>query len=144
MELFQILAVLLGVSGALIAPTIWFYRHSIKRSDEENKAIISKLESTNTAAFTEIKKDLKDFRNHFDYQLNTVHQSVDTRNREMKEFVAKELEYFRNYITNIERKIEQTRERSHEIEKDLLRLENTIQRDYITKSDLEGIVKNIN
>lgn len=136
-QFFQILAVLLGVSGALIAPTIWFYRHNTSRIENDSKSVIEKLEQNNSKAYSAIRTDLKDFRTHFDLQLNEVQRSVDARNREMKDFVSKELEHVRNHITSIELKVDQTRERNHEIEKDLLRLENVIGKDYITKDHLK-------
>lgn len=136
-EVFEIVIVLITVSATLIAPTIWFYRHNTSRIEKDNEKIVKKLEESNASAFTEIKDDLRSFRSHFDQQLSEVHRAVESKNREMRDFVAKEIQYVRDQITAIDTKIDQTRERTHEIEKDLLRLQALITKEYVTKSDLE-------
>lgn len=140
MQFWQILVVLISIAGAMVAPTIWFYRHNNTRIEADSKAMVAKLEQANAQAFSNIRDDLKDFRGHFDARFGEVYIAVDSKNREMKELMTKELEFIRKHISGIENKIEDTRERSHTLEKDLLRLQATLGKDYITRDDLQHFI----
>lgn len=140
-DIWQLIGALLVVSGAIIAPTVWYFQHNTARLEAENEKIVTKLENTNAISFKSLKEDLKDFREHFDSKISEVYISMDSRNREVKEFVSHELGQVKRVVNDIDAKLDQTRERSHEIEKDLLRLENKISQDYITRDQLFEIMR---
>lgn len=141
-ELWQMITVLLGICGVICGPTVWFFRTNSARLEVENEKNITKLESSNATAFKDIKSDLRDFRSHFDSKISEVYVAVESKNRELKDFVSKELDYIKSHVTSIEDKVHQTRERSHELEKDLLKLQSLISRDYITREDLYEYIRN--
>jgi hypothetical protein len=136
LELWQLAVVLIAICTALTGPLVWFFRTNTARLEKDNEKIITKLENSNEASFKGIKDDLKDFRSHFDTKISEVYVAVESKNRELKDFVSKELDYVKNHISTVEGKIYETRERGHEIEKDLLKLQSLISKDYITREDL--------
>lgn len=155
----EIFLVIITIAGTMIGPTIWAVRSTMRKAEEHTKSVetntttlIEKFEKSNSTLFSSAKQDnaesfktikdeLKDFRIHFDSKISEVYVAVDTKHRELKDFVQKELDYIRTHIGDIEFKIDQTRERSHEIEKDLLRLQTTLGKDYITKGELFDFLK---
>jgi hypothetical protein len=141
-ELWQIVLTLFSICGVVIAPSIWYFQHTTSKLEQDNEKIINKLENSNLDSFKGIKEDLKDFRTHFDSKISEVYIAVDNKNRELKDIMSKELEFIRVHISTIDHKLDETRERTHEIEKDLLRLQSTIGRDYITKDDLQDFIRN--
>jgi hypothetical protein len=136
MELWQVVTVLFGICVAITGPAIWFFKTNTARLEKENDKIVNKLESSNTNAFKDIKNDLKEFRTHFDSKISEVYVAVDSKNRELKDFVSKELDYVKNHVLSVEEKVHAAREHSHGIEKDLLKLQLAIGKDYITRDDL--------
>lgn len=140
-DIWQLIGALLAVSGVIVAPTIWYFQHNTSRIESENERNVTKLERTNTISFQSLKEDVKDFREHFDSKISEVYISMDSRNREVKEFVSQELAQVKRAIGDIDVKLDQTRERGHEIEKDLLRLERRISQDYITRDQLFEIMR---
>lgn len=136
LELWQLLSGLFGVCVIITGPAIYFLRTNTTRLETENEKIVNKLETSSTSSFKDIKNDLKDFRSHFDSKISEVYVAVESKNRELKDFVSKELDFIKSHITSVEDKVYQTRERSHEIEKDLLKLQSLISKDYITRDDL--------
>lgn len=136
LELWQIAVVLFTICTCITGPLVWFYRTSTARLEADNEKIMTKFETTNETAFKGIKDDLKDFRTHFDTKISEVYVAVDSKNRELKDFVSKELDYVKNHVQTVESKVYETRERSHEIEKDLLKLQSLIAKDYITREDM--------
>lgn len=136
LELWQLVTVLFGICATILGPVIWFFRTNTGRLEVENEKIVSKLETSSTTSFKDIKNDLREFRSHFDSKISEVYVAVESKNRELKDFVSKELDFIKSHITSVEDKVYQTRERSHEIEKDLLKLQSLISKDYITRDDL--------
>lgn len=142
LELWQLVTVLFGICLTILGPVILFFRTNTTRLEEENAKIVTKLEASNTSSFKEVRDDLKDFRSHFDSKISEVYVAVESKNRELKDFVSKELDFIKSHITSVEEKVYETRERSHEIEKDLLKLQSLISKDYITRADLYEFLQN--
>jgi chromosome segregation ATPase len=128
-SVWEIALALIAIGGALIAPTVWFYRTSLAKIEVQNERLGEKVST-----------EIRDLRSHFDNKLSSVYLMVEERQKEMRVFVSTEMNEVKTNISNIDKKIDDTRERSHELEKDLLRLKHQIGKDYITKSDLERIV----
>lgn len=154
-SVMQLVLVVLSICATMAAPTIWLVRKSdeniksvevstailIEKFEKSNSKLFSSAKEDNAASFKNIKDELKDFRIHFDSKISEVYVAVDTKHRELKEFVQKELDYIRTHVNDIELKIDQTRERNHEIEKDILRIQSVLGKDYITKIDLLDYIK---
>ena len=136
LSLIEAVGVLLSLCFGLLAPTIWFYRHSTTRLETDNEKIINDVKSSNKEQFGDLKGDLREFRNHFDTKISEVYISLDTKNRELKDFLLKEIDYLRVGIEKVDQSVILTNNRSHELEKDILRLQNTLIKDYISKRDL--------
>ena len=136
LSLIEAVGVLLSLCFGLLAPTVWFYRHSTTRLETDNEKIISDVKASNKEQFGDLKGDLREFRNHFDTKISEVYISLDTKNRELKDFLLKEIDYLRVGIEKVDQSVILTNNRSHELEKDILRLQNTLIKDYISKRDL--------
>lgn len=136
LSLIEAVGVLLSLCFGLLAPTVWFYRHSTTRLENDNEKIINDVKASNKEQFGDLKGDLREFRNHFDTKISEVYISLDTKNRELKDFLLKEIDYLRVGIEKVDQSVILTNNRSHELEKDILRLQNTLIKDYISKRDL--------
>lgn len=139
-SILEAVGVLLAVSAALVGPTVWFYRHNTSRLDAENEKIINEVKSSNKDQFIDLKSDLREFRVHFDSKISEVYIALDSKNRELKEFLLKEIDYVRAGIDKVDNSVMLTNNRSHELEKDLLRLQNTIVKDYVSKDDIPHLL----
>lgn len=137
----ELLVGLFAICTALVGSTIWFLKWYSGKVATDNEKIIFEIKNNNMLTFTSLKDDLKEFRSHFDTRIGDVYSAVDSKNRELKEFVSKELDYIRSHVDTIEGKITQTREHTHELEKEMLRIQSTIGKDYITRDDLREYLK---
>lgn len=147
-ETIELLIALFTVSGLILGPTIWMFRQSM--SSVSTKMSQHQLETTTKT--NELTAALKEFRDHFDSKITDVHMlmdrkisemylNVDIKNRDLKEWFSRELESVLNMTASIERKIDSTKEHTHQVEKDLLRLQGEVGKDYITKTDLERLLR---
>jgi uncharacterized coiled-coil DUF342 family protein len=137
----ELLVGLFAICTALVGSTIWFLKWYSGKVATDNEKIIFEIKNNNMLTFTSLKDDLKEFRSHFDTRIGDVYSAVDSKNRELKDFVSKELDYIRSHVDTIEGKITQTRDHTHELEKEILRVQSTIGKDYITKDDLRDYLK---
>lgn len=146
------LVVVLGVSGTIVAPAIWYARTQSNKTQENTEkmmnhirdstketveALINRHEKTSQ----ETREDLKEFREHFDKRIGEIYTSIDTKNKELREFITTEINYIKNLITELERKIDSTREKNHEIEKELMRIQNDAQKTFVSKEHFNAIIK---
>jgi peptidoglycan hydrolase CwlO-like protein len=137
MNEWQLLVALFAVCSAILAPTLWYFRSTINRLDAKDMA----SKSEHNQSLTNLWNELKSFRDHFDNKISDTHSVVDSKNKELKELVSSEIEFVLKNVSEIERKLDSNKEHSHQIEKDLLRLQAKVGKDYITKEDLEFIMK---
>jgi uncharacterized coiled-coil DUF342 family protein len=137
----ELLVGLFAICTALVGSTIWFLKWYSGKVATDNEKIIFEIKNNNMLTFTSLKDDLKEFRSHFNTRIGDVYSAVDSKNRELKDFVSKELDYIRSHVDTIEGKITQTRDHTHELEKEILRVQSTIGKDYITKDDLRDYLK---
>lgn len=151
-ELVKILAVLLTMATILIGPSVYYLRFNANKNEQKNSAMFESMQKTNEKAFEKIensqresnnsiKSDLKEFRTHLESRFSEVHTTVDVKIKELKEQISKELEYSKLHISTITSKVDSNSEKAHNIEKDLLRLENILSKEYITKEQLEMILQ---
>lgn len=151
-ELIKIMAVLLTMAGILIGPSVYYLRFNSNKNDQKNAAMfesmtakhekaLEKIDSNQRESNISIKSDLKDFRTHFDSRFVEVSTTFDAKLKELKEQISKELEYSKQHISALSNKLDNNNEKAHSIEKDLLRLENVLGREYITKEQLEMILQ---
>lgn len=141
LELWQLVTVLVSVCGVILGPAVWFFKTNTTRIESENEKFITKFENSSTQSFKDLKEDLKDFRRHLDSKISEVYVAVDSKNRELKEFVSKELDFIKQHIQQVEGRVHDYREQSHDIEKKLLKLESLLSKDYITREDLYEYIK---
>lgn len=136
----------------LVAPAIWYARsQSEKTYESAEKMILALKESTsdmvgslvNTQERTskETREDLKEFRIHFDKRISEIYNSIDTKNKEMRTFITSEINLIKSLINDLERKIDFTREKSHELEKEMMKLQNENQKMFVTKEHFNAIIK---
>lgn len=144
LPIIEAIGVLLAVCLGLIAPTVWFYKHNTSRLENENEKIITQVKESNKDQFSDLKTDLKEFRIHFDSKISEVYVALDSKNRELKDFLLKEIDYVRTGIDKVDHSVMMTNNRSHELEKDLLRLQNTLVKEYVSKSDLTMLISGNN
>lgn len=136
LTIIEAVGVLLTVSVGLLAPTVWFYRHNTSRLEADNEKIITEVKSSNKDQFIDLKSDLREFRIHFDSKISEVYVALDSKNRELKEFLLKEIDYVRAGLDKVDNSVILSNNRSHELEKDILRLQNTLVKDYVSKDDI--------
>lgn len=141
LSVWQIVFVFLSVSGVILAPSIWFVKYQVQKTDRQTAALVESLNHTQEKASKETRDDLRDFRLHFDKRITEVYTSIDTKNKELREYIQTELGYIKNLISDIEVKLDITREKGHELEKELMRVQNDIQKRFVSKDHLDAMIK---
>lgn len=159
LALWQTISVILGVSAVIVAPSIWYTRKQAEKNEKETEKLesdVQKLvdamkESTEKTveaminrheqSSKETRADLKEFREHFDKRIGEIYSSIDTKNKELREFITNEILFIKNLINELERKIDVTREKNHELEKELMRIQNDTQKNFVTKEHFNAIIK---
>lgn len=151
-EFLKIMLTLLSVASVLIGPSVWYLRFNSNKNDEKNKELIKsiqekhdksleRIEKTQSDSIVSIKSDLKEFRTHLDTRFSEVYNTVDAKMREIREQLVKEMDYLKKHIGSLEQRVESQNEKSHQIEKQILMLENVLSKEYITKEQLEMILQ---
>jgi CRISPR/Cas system-associated endonuclease Cas3-HD len=152
LEIWQIISVIFGMCAMLVAPAIWYSRtQSIKTQDgaekmvkalrDSTKEMIESISSTQEKSSKETREDLKEFRAHFDKRISEIYTSIDTKNKELRYFITAEINLIKTLINDLERKIDMTREKSHELEKEMMRIQNENQKNFISKDHFNAIIK---
>lgn len=151
-EFIKIMVALLGTAATLIGPSVYYLRFNSNKNDQKNKELISEIQSRHDKALeriennqkefnVSIRADLKEFRIHLDGRFTEVYTTVETKLRELREQLSKEMDYIKNHVTKLEAGLETQSEKAHRIEKEILKLENLLSKEYITKDQLDMILK---
>lgn len=151
-ELLKLMGVLLAVAASLLGPSIYYIRTMAAKTDQKNEQLIKdissrqektldRIEKQQSDSITAIKMDFKEFRVHLDSRFADVMETVDTKVGALETRIGKDLDSLKNHYKTIELRIESHNEKSHGIEKDILRLQNTLSKDYITKDQLDVILQ---
>lgn len=151
-EFLKIMVALLGTAATLIGPSVYYLRFNSNKNDQKNKELISEIQSRHDKALeriennqkefnVSIRADLKEFRIHLDGRFTEVYTTVETKLRELREQLSKEMDYIKNHVTKLEAGLETQSEKAHRIEKEILKLENLLSKEYITKDQLDMILK---
>lgn len=151
-EFIKIMVALLGTAATLIGPSVYYLRFNSNKNDQKNKELISEIQSRHDKALeriesnqkefnVSIRADLKEFRIHLDGRFTEVYTTVEVKLRELREQLSKEMDYIKNHVTKLEQGLESQSEKAHRIEKEILKLENLLSKEYITKDQLDMILK---
>ena len=151
-EFLKIMAALLSIAATLIGPSIFYLRFNSNKNDQKNKEMINEIQSRNDKTLERLEKnqndfnlsmraDLKEFRIHLDGRFTEVYTTVDTKLRELRDQLAKEMDYIKNHVAKLENGLETQSEKAHRIEKEILKLENLLSKEYITKDQLDMILQ---
>jgi len=151
-EFLKLMVALLGTAATLIGPSVYYLRFNSNKNDQKNKELISEIQSRHDKALeriennqkefnVSIRADLKEFRIHLDGRFTEVYTTVETKLRELREQLSKEMDYIKNHVTKLEAGLETQSEKAHRIEKEILKLENLLSKEYITKDQLDMILK---
>jgi len=152
LEIWQIVSIIFGMCFTLVAPAIWYSRTQSTKTQqsaekmvvalkESTKEMINSIVTTQDKSSTEARQDLKEFREHFDKRIGEIYGAIDTKNKELRDFIFGEINLIKVLITDLERKIDSTREKSHELEKQMMKLQNENQKNFVTKEHFNAIVK---
>jgi mannitol-specific phosphotransferase system IIBC component len=152
LELWQIVSIIFGMCATLVAPAIWYSRTQSSKTQESAEKMVAALKestkemvvsivTTQEKTSLEAREDLKDFRAHFDKRIGEIYSSIDAKNKELRDFIFNEISVIKNLISELERKIDITREKSHELEKQMMKLQNENQKNFITKEHFNTIVR---
>lgn len=152
LEIWQVLGIIFTVCTTLVAPAIWYAKTQASRTQESTERLIESLHkstkdmvdsvvATQERNAKETREDLKEFREHFDKRISEIYNSIDTKNKELREFITTEINYIKALINELDKKIEITREKNHELEKELMRIQNDNQKTFVTKEHFEAIIK---
>lgn len=151
-EFLKLMVALLGTAATLIGPSVYYLRFNSNKNDQKNKELISEIQSRHDKALeriennqkefnVSIRADLKEFRIHLDGRFTEVYTTVETKLKELREQLSKEMDYIKNHVTKLEAGLETQSEKAHRIEKEILKLENLLSKEYITKDQLDMILK---
>lgn len=151
-EFIKIMVALIGTAATLIGPSVYYLRFNSNKNDQKNKELISEIQTRHDKALeriennqkefnVSIRADLKEFRIHLDGRFTEVYTTVETKLRELREQLSKEMDYIKNHVTKLEAGLETQSEKAHRIEKEILKLENLLSKEYITKDQLDMILK---
>ncbi len=113
----------------------------IKDISARQEKTLDRIEKQQSDSITSIKMDFKEFRTHLDTRFADVMDTVDTKVGALENRIGKDLDALKTHYKSIELRIESHNEKSHTIEKDILRMQNTLSKDYITKAQLEMILE---
>lgn len=152
LALWQILSIMFGMCATLLAPALWYSRTQSNKTQENAQKMIEALKdstkdmvdsivATQEKNARETREDLKEFREHFDRRIGEIYTSIDTKNKELRDFITTEINLIKTLINDLEKKIDVTREKNHEIEKEMMRIQNDNQRNFITKEHFDAIIK---
>lgn len=151
-EFLKLIISLLTVASILIGPSVYYLRFNSNKNDQKNKELITEIQTRHDKALERIEKnqsefnismraDLKEFRIHLDGRFTEVYNTVDVKMRELREQLSKEMEYIKSHVSKLDSNLESQNEKAHRIEKDILRLENILSKEYITKEQLDMILQ---
>lgn len=151
-DFIKILATLLTIAGVIVGPSVFYLRLNSNRNDQKNKEMFTEMQSRNKEGFDRLEKsqndfnlsiktDLREFRSHLDGRFTDVYSTIDNKMKELKEQFGRDMENYRRGIHSLEGEMKQHNEKAHSIEKDLLRLENVLSKEYITREQLDLILK---
>lgn len=152
LELWQIVSIIFGMCFTLVAPALWYSRTQSNKTQEYSEKMVSALKdstkemvmsivTTQQKTSLEAREDLKDFRAHFDKRIGEIYSSIDTKNKELRDFIFGEINLIKVLISDLEKKIDITREKSHELEKQMMKIQNENQKNFISKEHFNTIVK---
>ncbi|MDX1532748.1 MAG: hypothetical protein R3230_00920 [Nitrosopumilaceae archaeon] len=159
LEIWQIMAIMVTISGILVGPAIWYSRNqsnkneqkidqivisfteAMDKSSDKTDDLVKSIMVTNEKNSREHREDLKEFRKHFDEKIGEIFSSIDTKNKELREYINSELLYIKNLINDLDTKIDMTREKGHELEKKLMRVENDVQKNFVSREHFDAIIK---
>ena len=151
-EFLKMLIALAGMAGVLIAPSVYYLRYNSNKQDERTKELLKDIQTKNkesidsfantlSEANTSLRYELKEFRQHFDTRFSDVYNTVDSKTRDLRDHISKDLDFLKSHVGNLEKRIETQSEKSHSIEKDILRLENVLSKEYISKDQLDILLQ---
>jgi ElaB/YqjD/DUF883 family membrane-anchored ribosome-binding protein len=131
-EFLKIMAVLLAIASALIAPSIYYLRYNSNKNDIKNKELVDTIRSQNDKTLERLEKnqqefnnlmraDLKEFKIHLDSRFDSVYSTIDLKLRELRDQMTKDMEYVRSHVAKLEGNLETQSEKAHKIEKDILK-----------------------
>lgn len=130
---WQNIVMFLSVSSVILAPAIWFTRHQASKTEE----MIKSITESQTTATDRTRADLREFRDHFDMRISEIYNSIDTKNRELREYINTEMTYVKNLISDLEVKIDLTREKNHELEKEFMRMRTDVHKEFVSKEQFD-------
>jgi len=150
LELWQIFSIIFGICFTLVSPAIWYSRTQSNKTQESSEKMVDALKestkemivsivTTQEKTSFEAREDLKDFRVHFDKRIGEIYSSIDTKNKELRDFIFNEINLIKVLISDLEKKIDTTREKSHELEKQMMKLQNENQKNFMTKEQFNTI-----
>jgi hypothetical protein len=141
LPLWQILGILFGICGTLVAPVIWYSKQQYTKSEERTQRLVETVTDAQSKASKEARDDIKEFRLHFDKRIGEIYTSIDTKNKELRDHINTEMTYIKNLINDIENKIDLIRERNHDLEKEIMRVENDFQKNFVSREHFDAIIK---
>lgn len=152
LAIWQVLGIIFTICATLVAPAIWYAKTQTTKTQQSTEKLIDSLHKSTRAMVEsvvgtqeknakETRDDLKEFREHFDKRISEIYNSIDVKNKELREFITTEINYIKILINELDRKIEITREKNHELEKEIMRIQNDNQKTFVTKEHFEAIIK---
>lgn len=116
---WTVAGILLSLSGLILTGVLFFVKYI--------------LTSINTNQ-EKLGKEISGLRGYLDDKIEKMYERMDLKNKDLKDYIASEISNLKLKDSDNEIKIDNSRERINEIEKNLLKLENQIIRDYQRKN----------
>lgn len=143
-DMIKFAGVLLGAASVLVAPIVFYMKATTTKNEKTLEDSIQKLEKNQLSNNDWLRSELKEFRYNLDNRFSDVHTVVENKNKELKDFLHSEISFVRNTIQDVSFRVDGVKEKNHEIEKSLLRLQNEISREYISKDQLMHLQAKLN
>lgn len=137
LEFWKTLATLFAVCSAILAPTIWFVRWQANKSEES----LNKMSENNESHSRETRDELRDFRDHFDRRIGEVYSSIEVKNKELRDQINSEIGNVKTMVGDLETKVDRTIDKNHEIEKNMMRMENDIQKNFVSRDHFDTVIR---
>lgn len=131
-ELWQLVGAIFAISSLLTGAAIAYVRQSSKASED-----------TLTTAMTEFRSEFKDMRTHVDESIKNVYTNVNETNDRTLTSITKQIVDVKDYIYDLNKKVDDQNEQIHRIEKESLNSKLELHETFINRREFQELYDTI-
>lgn len=131
-ELWQLIGAIFAISSLLTGAAIAYVRQSSKAS-----------ETTLTQAMTEFRTEFRDMRKHVDESIKNVYTNVNETNDRTLSSITKQLSDVKEFIYDLNKKVDDQNEHIHRIEKASLSSKLELHDTFVNRREFQDLYDTI-